>query len=238
MASRPLSDIVSGAGRDAHAATVVPSPESCQCSLLESVTALGELALRGSALRRTKSKYCLVQERPYCVGQRRSVRCFTMENSAPENPTPANRSMGPVRILVVDDHEVMRIGVRMLCASHPEWQICDEASTGEEAIRKLQECAPNLVILDLSLSGAMNGFNVTAEMRKIAPSVKIIMYSLHDVAFSARRAGADAFVAKSSGAAALSATIQRLAAQPQSEVAKQAEVQRLGPFDFFRQSRG
>lgn len=149
--------------------------------------------------------------------------------------------MNPLRILVVDDHEVMRIGIRMVCASHPDWQICDEASSGEEALIKAQKCAPNMVIVDLTLSGAMNGFNVAAEIRKIIPKVKIIIYSLHDVAFSAKAAGADAFVSKTSGAVALAAEIERLGALPESEAAKQTElqqqVQRLGPYDFFRQSR-
>lgn len=145
--------------------------------------------------------------------------------------------MKPIRILVVDDHEVMRMGVRMLCTSHPDWQICDEASNGEEAIRKIQECLPDLVILDLCLSGLINGFNVATEIREIAPKTKIIIYSLNEVPFRARRSGADAFVAKSSGAAGLSAAIEQLVERPQSEAVEQAEVQRLGPFDFFRQSR-
>lgn len=144
----------------------------------------------------------------------------------------------PVRILVVDDHEVLRMGIRMVCAAHPDWQICDEASDGEEAIRKIPDCKPDLVILDLSLPGVMNGFDVAGVIREIAPGVRIILYSLHEVAFTARQAGADLFVAKSAGAVGLAAAIERAMAQPPSEAARQEEIDRIGPLKFFRESRG
>lgn len=123
--------------------------------------------------------------------------------------------MPPLRIFVVDDHDVVRMGLRTLCASHPDWLICGEASAGEEAICTLEEYAPDLVILDVSLRGVMNGFDVAREIRTSAPKVKIIIYSLHEIPFGARKAGADTFVAKSSGVAALRAAIERLI-QPQA----------------------
>lgn len=110
------------------------------------------------------------------------------------------------------------MGLRALCASRPDTLICGEASSGEEVICTLEEYAPDLVILDISLRGVMNGFEVAREIRTSAPQVKIIIYSLHEIPFSARKAGADTFVAKSSGIALLRAAIERVISQPQSHI--------------------
>ncbi|HTU33966.1 MAG TPA: response regulator transcription factor [Candidatus Acidoferrum sp.] len=116
----------------------------------------------------------------------------------------------PIRILVVDDHEICRLGLRLLCASRTEWQICEEASDAQEAIHKVLEFAPDIAILDVCLPGGMSGFDAAVQIRRLAPAVKIILFSFHDLPVTARLTGADAFVCKSSRAAVMVAAIERL----------------------------
>src|SRR5579862_4143683 len=108
----------------------------------------------------------------------------------------------PSRVLIVDDHAVVRAGVRLLLDGNPKWEVCGEAADGEQALREILKLAPDVVILDLSIP-VMNGFQVAQEIRRIAPSTKIVFFSVYDVPTTAREVGADAFVTKSSGVEAL-----------------------------------
>ena len=112
----------------------------------------------------------------------------------------------PVRFLLVDDHEVLRMGLRSLFTVRQDWQVCGEAENGEDAVQKVRELSPDAVILDLLMPG-MTGFEVVSGIREIAPSTKIIFFSLHNVPITARESGADAFVSKASGARELLAAI-------------------------------
>jgi len=112
----------------------------------------------------------------------------------------------PVRFLLVDDHEVLRMGLRSLFTVRQDWQVCGEAEDGEDAVQKVRELSPDAVILDLLMPG-MTGFEVVSRIREIAPSSKIIFFSLHNVPITARESGADAFVSKASGARELLAAI-------------------------------
>ena len=103
----------------------------------------------------------------------------------------------PARLLIVDDHEVVRKGVRTLFANNDSFEVCGEAQNGMEAIRMVPELSPDVVILDLSMPG-MNGFETAAKIRLIAPPIKIVFFSIHEIPSTALWVGADAFVSKSS----------------------------------------
>jgi DNA-binding NarL/FixJ family response regulator len=113
------------------------------------------------------------------------------------------------RVLIVDDHEIVRMGVRMLLSGNPRWMVCGEAADGEHALQEFQKLTPDVVILDLSLPGR-NGFEVAQEMRQIAPSTKIIFFSMHEVPATSAIVGADAFVTKTCGIDELEATLERV----------------------------
>ena len=100
------------------------------------------------------------------------------------------------RLLIVDDHEIVRFGLRTLFAKNGSCEICGEARNGEDAIRMVSELSPDVVILDLTMPG-MNGFETAANIITIAPSVGIVLFSAHDVPASAQWVGADGFVSKS-----------------------------------------
>ena len=74
-----------------------------------------------------------------------------------------------VRIEIVDDHEVLREGVKSLLAKfRPDWQVCGEATNGQEAIQIAQDLKPDLIVLDISMP-RMSGLEACSEMRKEGP---------------------------------------------------------------------
>ena len=115
----------------------------------------------------------------------------------------------PARVLIVDDHEIVRKGVRMLFANYDSFEVCGEAQSGLEAIRMVPELSPDVVILDLNMPG-MNGFETAAKIRLIAPPIKIVIFSAHEIPSTALWAGADAFVSKSSALQDLVLTVNRV----------------------------
>jgi two-component system, NarL family, sensor kinase len=103
------------------------------------------------------------------------------------------------RILIADDHEVMRRGVRGLLEGHDEWAVCGEALEGNEAVAKSRELRPDLVILDINMPG-LTGIDAALEIQRENPSTKILFFTVHESAQTVRevvKAGAQGYVAKS-----------------------------------------
>lgn len=86
-----------------------------------------------------------------------------------------------IRLLVVDDHELVRIGLRHILADYPSIQIAAEATDGESALRMNRRFRPDIVLLDVCLPG-LSGFEVTARLKQATPGVGIIILSIHDQA--------------------------------------------------------
>ena len=86
--------------------------------------------------------------------------------------------MKNLRILIADDHDLMRRGVRSLLQSHPGWEICGEAHTGREAVSKAEELKPDVVILDISMPD-LNGVEAARRIRTAAPAAEILILSVH-----------------------------------------------------------
>lgn len=116
--------------------------------------------------------------------------------------------MMPRRVLIADDHPLVRKGVRILLEGNPQWEVCGEAGDGEEAVREIARLSPDVVILDVSMP-EINGFEVAALARRIAPSTKIVFFTMQDVPATAQEIGAEAFVLKSSGVEVLLAAMER-----------------------------
>jgi CheY-like chemotaxis protein len=103
------------------------------------------------------------------------------------------------RILIADDHEVMRRGVRSLIESHTEWAVCGEAVEGREAVQKSRELNPDLVILDINMPG-LTGLGAAQEILQENPQTKILFFSVHESQQTVREvvsAGGQGYVAKS-----------------------------------------
>jgi DNA-binding NarL/FixJ family response regulator len=107
------------------------------------------------------------------------------------------------RILIVDDHEVLREGLKALLAKlRPDWDICGEATDGDQAIESVQELKPDLVILDITMP-RMSGLEASARMRKLGLKIPILIFTTHDserLETEVRQAGAQGYVLKSQAA--------------------------------------
>jgi len=120
------------------------------------------------------------------------------------------------RILIVDDHELLRRGVHAIIAANSLGDVVGEAENGEEAVKKVQQLNPDVVILDVSMP-VMNGLEAARHIRRLAPSTKIVILTMHDsgqIGDAARQAGADAVVVKVDAASQLAETIRRVSPAP------------------------
>jgi DNA-binding NarL/FixJ family response regulator len=91
------------------------------------------------------------------------------------------------RILIVDDHAIVRLGMRQLIAAEPDLSICCEAETGEEALALALNAKPDLAIVDLSL-GTMHGLELVRQLHQALPDMPVLVLSMHDEALFAERA--------------------------------------------------
>jgi DNA-binding NarL/FixJ family response regulator len=86
--------------------------------------------------------------------------------------------MKALRILIADDHDLMRRGLKSLLESHPGWSICAEAHTGREAVSKTEELRPDIVILDITMP-ELNGVEAARRILKASPNTEILVLSVH-----------------------------------------------------------
>ncbi|HQA69389.1 MAG TPA: response regulator transcription factor, partial [Aggregatilineales bacterium] len=119
-----------------------------------------------------------------------------------------------IRILVVDDHSVVRHGLRMFLGLEPEFDVVGEATNGAEALQKARELQPDVVLMDL-LMPVMDGIQATAALRQEMPDVEVIALTsvLEDASvYSALRAGAIGYLLKDTEADELCRAIKAAAA--------------------------
>jgi len=84
-----------------------------------------------------------------------------------------------LRILIADDHEVVRRGLRSLLASRMDWEVCGEAADGVEAVEKAKNLRPEVVLMNISMP-RMNGLDATRIIRRELPECKVIIVSMTD----------------------------------------------------------
>lgn len=117
-----------------------------------------------------------------------------------EPPTGELMMSTPVRrILIADDHDAIRRGIRLLVETRPNMRVVAEASTGRDALKAALETKPDIAIIDYSMPG-LNGLDLTVSLKKELPRLEIMIYTMHereDLIVSVLRAGARAFVLKS-----------------------------------------
>jgi DNA-binding NarL/FixJ family response regulator len=117
------------------------------------------------------------------------------------------------RILIADDHEVVRSGLRSILEAHDGWQVVAEACDGKEAIAKAVETKPDVAIIDYSLP-MMNGVEATRQIRARVPSAEILIFTMHDsdvLIGELLEAGARAYLLKSDAKQYLVAAVESLA---------------------------
>lgn len=118
----------------------------------------------------------------------------------------------PLRLLLADDHEVVRRGLRALLQVQPDWEICGEATDGREAVDKALAMNPDVVILDVGMPN-LNGLEATRQILKAKPRIKILILTLHDseqIVQEVLNAGARGFLLKSDAARDLVTAVEAL----------------------------
>ena len=129
------------------------------------------------------------------------------------SPKAADEYTGcSVRILIADDHEVVRRGVGSILESRESLEVCGEAANGQEAVEKAAALSPDLVVLDVTMP-VQDGFATAKEIRKILPNVPILMLSMHagrEMVRASRSAGAQGFITKTDVASVLLTAIDAL----------------------------
>jgi DNA-binding NarL/FixJ family response regulator len=116
------------------------------------------------------------------------------------------------RLLIVDDHEIFRRGLRALLEPSSEWQICGEAVDGQDAIEQCKSLKPDIVVLDVSMP-RLNGLEAARLITQEKPEPQIVIITQHDspqIRSAALEAGARAFVTKSAIGSDLVAAIREL----------------------------
>lgn len=114
------------------------------------------------------------------------------------------------RIILVDDHEVVRLGLKSLLERHPQFEVISEAGNAKEALEQVERLLPDVVLMDIRLPGT-SGIEACEEITKKFPDIRVIMltsYAEDDMLFSAIRAGASGYVLKQIGAEDLMKAIE------------------------------
>jgi DNA-binding NarL/FixJ family response regulator len=116
------------------------------------------------------------------------------------------------RILIADDHVMMRKGLRTVIEPHPGWEVCGEASTGMEALELAKSLKPDLVVLDVSMP-ILNGLEVAHRISRSMPDMKTLLFTMHNspqFAKDVTKSGAHGYVCKSSGEEVLTQAMETL----------------------------
>jgi DNA-binding NarL/FixJ family response regulator len=113
------------------------------------------------------------------------IRMPLKDERAPHIPPMAGRKaqgreLGTrsLRILIADDHDLMRRGLKSLLESRPGWSICGEANTGREAVAKAEELRPDIVIIDITMP-ELNGVEAARRIVKVSPNTEVLVLSVH-----------------------------------------------------------
>jgi len=117
-----------------------------------------------------------------------------------------------LRILIVDDHEVVRRGLRALIESHPGWEVCGEAMTGREGVEKTKKLRPEVVVMDIAMP-ELNGLEATRQIMKAAPRTGVLILTVHEseqLVHEVLEAGAQGYVLKSAAGRDLVSAIEAL----------------------------
>jgi len=118
--------------------------------------------------------------------------------------------MNPLRILIADDHDLIRAGARMLVEGEAGWEVCGEANNGRDAVALAEKLKPDVAILDMTMP-EMNGLDATREIKRLSPKTEVILYTTHEneqIILDVFEAGARSYIIKSDASAHLIAAIR------------------------------
>ncbi len=103
-----------------------------------------------------------------------------------------------IRILLADDHTILRAGLRMMLNAQPDFEVVGEAQDGRQAIQEAQRLQPDVILMDITMPD-MNGIEATRQIKKLLPEIKVLVLTMHEhdeYVFQALRAGASGYMLK------------------------------------------
>ena len=121
--------------------------------------------------------------------------------------------MNPLRILIADDHEVVRDGLRALIEHEPGWEVCGTAVTGREAVERAKELKPDIAVLDMTMP-ELSGLEAVRQIKRALPQTEVLVFSAHhseEVVAQVFDAGAKSYICKADAGRHLVAAIRSLA---------------------------
>jgi DNA-binding NarL/FixJ family response regulator len=127
----------------------------------------------------------------------------------------AREAVTSLRILLVDDHELVRQGIRSLLAMRPGWEVCGEAENGRQAVELVEQLAPDVVVMDVSMP-VLDGLGALAAIHETSPELPVIMMTMHDtedLTAHVVEAGAKGLLSKSEAASELLDAIESVSRQ-------------------------
>ena len=107
-----------------------------------------------------------------------------------------------IRILVADDHTILRAGLRMMLNAQPDMEVSGEAQDGRQALQEAQRLQPDVILMDITMPD-VNGIEATRQIKRVLPDVKILVLTMHEhdeYVFQALRAGASGYMLKEAAA--------------------------------------
>jgi len=134
--------------------------------------------------------------------------------------------MKNLRILLADDHSLMRCGLRAILEATPGWEVCAEAHTGREAVTKAAQLRPDVIVLDVCMP-ELNGIEATRQIRKVSPRSEVLILSVHDSDHLIREvidAGARGYLVKSDSDRDLVAAVESLSRKKPFFTARATEM--------------
>ncbi|MGA2192801.1 MAG: response regulator transcription factor [Nitrospirota bacterium] len=117
---------------------------------------------------------------------------------------------GSVKILIADDHTIVRQGLKALLEAQPGFQVIGEAENGREAVKKAQELVPDVIIMDIAMP-ILNGLEATRQIKRMLPDVKVLALTMHndeEYVFQILKSGASGYLVKETAANELITAVQ------------------------------
>ncbi|WP_165989357.1 response regulator transcription factor [Streptomyces sp. YIM 98790] len=160
-------------------------------------------------------------------------------SGAADDPFAAGRSAEPIRVLVVDDHELFRRGLEIVLAQEEDIQVVGEAGDGAEAVEKAADLLPDIVLMDVRMP-KRSGIEACTAIKEMAPSARIIMLTISDEEadlYDAIKAGATGYLLKEISTDEVTAAI-RAVADGQSQISPSMAAKLLTEFKALIQRTG